>query len=228
MKIIFFITALFISAQTFATVDDSNLWFNANANGKIGTKTLVYVEVQPRMVEDWAHLAAVIGRVAIGYTVTDKWSLWAGYGFIPWNYPARYNENRPYLQSTYTFNHDKFSFVNRTRFEFRMIEDRAETSMRARHLLRTLYQFDEVNKLFLIVWDELFYNFNTVLANANKGPATPHEGLDQNRIFVGLGHKFGENLHHFIEGGYLNQYIVRFQKDNASNHVLAFQYIYSF
>lgn len=219
---------LLMSAQSFATVDDSNLWINANASGKIGEKTLAYMEVQPRMVDDWGHVGATLFRAALGYSMTDKWSLWGGYGVIPWNFPNSFMENRPYLQSTYTINHGRFTFINRTRMEFRLIENRQETALRARHLLRTLYNFDEVNKLFFVVWDELFYNFNTVPGSTNKISATPHEGFDQNRIFVGLGRKFGEKSNHFVEGGYLNQYVVRYEKPNASNHTLAFQYIYSF
>lgn len=203
------------------TVSDNNLWINANTSGKLTEKVLAYAEIQPRLVDDSSQLGAAMYRVALGYAMTDKWSLWAGYGLIHFNYPDHFLENRTYLQSTYNFNYDKWSVSNRSRFEFRRLEDRAETALRLRHQIRSLYEIHEANKIFFVLWDELFYHLNTV-------PGTNHKGFDQNRIFGGVGHKFGEKLNHFFEVGYLNQYIVRFEKANVTNDILALQYIYNF
>jgi hypothetical protein len=228
MKIFSLIFLFFTSINTFATVDDSSLWINMNTSGKIAEKTLAYFELQPRFVNDMKDTGAIIYRTALGYQITDHLSLWAGYGYISWKHNSSYHENRPFLQSIHNFTTGRFTFINRTRFEMRDIQDRPETSLRLRHLIRSLYQFDEEHKLFVVFWDEVFYNFNTVQATFNTIPPTPREGFDQNRVFLGLGHRFGEKNQHFIESGYLNQYVVRYAKANASNHALAFQYIYNF
>lgn len=222
MRILFLLVTLLTTTQLYSAVtEDTGAWINANSSGKIGESTLLYLEAQTRIVEDLNHVGANILRGAFGYSFTDKWSLWAGYGFIAYNFPSHFTENRPYLQSTYNYTFDNLTIINRTRLEFRMLEDKPETALRARHLLRTLYQFDATNKYMLVVWDEFFYNLNSV-------PGTPQEGFDQNRIFLGIGHKFGKNSHHFVEGGYMNQYVVRFEKNNTSNHNMAFQYIFSY
>lgn len=222
MKILIPFLALFLSLSSYSNeVEDTGSWINANSSGKIGEQTLLYLEAQTRIVDDLNHIGSNILRGALGYSITDKWSLWAGYGFIASNYPNHLTENRPYLQSAYSFSVDNLTVINRTRFEFRILEDKPETALRARHLLRTLYQFDSAHKYMLVLWDELFYNINSVAG-------TPQEGVDQNRIFLGLGHKFGKKAQHFVEGGYLNQYVVRYEKDNALNHIMAFQYIFSY
>lgn len=222
MKKLISLCLLLNLSSSFATADDTQLWANFNTTGKLTNKTLGYGEIQPRLIDDWNQLNGMIYRAALGYQVTDQLSLWGGYGLIHWNYPSHYLENRPYLQSTYNFTYDnRFTVLNRTRFEGRILEDKPKTSLRLRHLLRTTYLLREESKVYLVLWDELFYNFNTL-------PGINHEGFDQNRIFAGIGHKFGDKLQHFIEGGYLNQYVIKYEKANGSNHTLAFQYSYSF
>lgn len=224
MKYLLIITTLIsvvVSAGAHATTDDTQMWFNTNTTGKITDKVLGYGEIQPRLMNDWNELNSVLYRAAIGYSVTDKWSVWGGYGLVHWNYPTHYVENRPYLQSTYNFSYAKLTVSNRTRFEGRRLEDRPKTGLRLRHLLRNMYLLNEANKVYFVLWDELFYNFNTI-------PGVNHEGFDQNRVFTGIGHKFGDKLQHLFEGGYLNQYVVKYEKANGSNHALAFQYTYNF
>lgn len=164
-------------------------------------------------------------RVAVGYQATEKLSLWAGYAFMDFKKPVEFDENRPFLQSTYSYSVDQFTLINRTRYEFRHLQGREETSMRLRHLVRSLYQFNQSYKLFLVLYDELFYNLNTI---ENASAPNPHKGFDQNRAFLGVGHRFGETNNHFFELGYMNNYIVRYSKDNQVNHILAAQYIYNF
>jgi hypothetical protein len=223
-----FVLFILFSINSYATVDDSQLWINLNTIGKISEKTLAYFEVQPRFLNDMKDNSGIIYRTAFGYQLFDHFSVWAGYGYISWKHNSSFREHRPFLQSIHNITKGNFTLINRTRFEFREIQDRPETSLRFRHLLRSLYQFNEENKLFVVLWDEIFYNFNTLTATSNTVPPTPREGFDQNRFFIGLGHRFGENNQHFIEGGYLNQYVVRYLKENTSNHALAIQYIFNF
>jgi hypothetical protein len=227
MKKIFLFFILF-SMTTYASVDDSQLWINLNTTGKISEKTLAYFELQPRFLNDMKDSSGIIYRTALGYQLFNHFSVWAGYGYITWKHNSSFKEHRPYLQTLHNLTRGRFSFVNRTRFEFRDIQDRPEISLRFRHLVRSLYQFDDENNYFVVLWDELFYNLNTLTATSNTSPATPREGFDQNRAFLGLGHRFGETNQHFIEAGYLNQYVVRFLKENISNHTLALQYMYNF
>lgn len=222
MKICILTLFIFLGSTVNAkTSDDNQLWLNTNTSGKISENILAYGEFQPRLMNDWNQLNSILYRMGLGFNFKPDWSLWAGYALVHMNYPNHYLESRPYLQSSYTFNLSQLSIINRSRIESRNFEDHPKTGIRFRHMLRGTYLFEETKQLYLVLWDEIFYNFNTV-------PGINHEGFDQNRIFLGLGHKFGEKLRHFIEGGYLNQHVVRYKKVNASNHALTFQYTFNF
>jgi hypothetical protein len=225
MKVIILFFMLLNISPVNATVNDSNLWVNTNFTGKVRDRYLVYGEFQPRFISDMSDLGVYMYRAAIGYQISEPFSLWAGYAYMDFKRPVEFDENRPFLQSTHNYSYDQFTLINRTRLEFRHLQGREETSTRLRHLVRSLYQFNQSKKLFLVLYDELFYNLNTI---ENSKAPNPREGIDQNRAFIGMGHRFGEKSNHFFELGYMNNYIVRYLKDNLVNHVLAAQYIYNF
>lgn len=181
---------------------EAQLWYTVTAQGGIGEHFLYYLEAQPRFGKDDAR---AILRAAGGVRLGQDMSLWLGQGWIPYRLwegePAlRQGESRLYQQFLYT---PKFGQVRgqlRARLEQRFLPGTTEVSHRARVLLRGAHPVAAEGRLSLIVWDEVFYHLNSV-ANA------PSAGFDMNRVFVGVGWKYGD--HSSVEVGYLNVFMRR-------------------
>src|SRR5262249_18643616 len=95
-------------------------WFQISGTGPIVGNWKLFLEAQPRVGTDAANgdtnFRALVLRSAIGYQITEPWSLWAGYAYIPSFNPSRH-EQRAFQQSLVVTNAGPFKIVNRTRFE---------------------------------------------------------------------------------------------------------------
>src|SRR5262245_6327947 len=177
-------------------------WFQITATGPIRGNWKLFLEVQPRVGTDPANsdtnLRALIVRSAMGYQITEPWSLWAGYGYHPSFNPSR-DENRAFQQSTFVTKAGPFNMINRTRFEERFIEDAGQPALRLRHQLWLGYPLPRWPAWSLVAAEEPFVNLNTV----HDGP---HAGFDQNRLYLGVSRQVGPHLR--VEADYLNQFVL--------------------
>lgn len=175
-------------------------WMSINTNVYLTDKVRAFLEVSPRLTENQTNLSTGILRPAIGYDLTDNWTVWAGYVMIASNKPNdnNYNfEHQSYQQLTYR------TTIGNTNYELRnALEERylpSDVGFRTRNRLRAEYIFPNQNTWSLVGYDEIFMNFNDVSAsNVRSGAA-------QNRAYVGVGYRFNTNVQ--LETGYMNQYV---------------------
>ena len=148
-------------------------------------------------------LGAVLTHDAIGYKLNDNHVFHLGYGFKHSNDPYSkipVNENRAWEQYTYSTPTFMGGFSARSRLEQRTvsISEGRNVGIRFRQQLKLSYPLND--KWSLVGSDEIFVNANT----PGWGPVA---GLDQNRVFVGVGYKIDKVWR--TEIGYMNQYINR-------------------
>lgn len=206
------------------TVEDFQVWGNITALGNFGSlnpnnpdlkKFRWWMEGQGRFGNDATQFTQSLIRPGLGYAITDKIVVWAGYAWAPTAEPLTlntghpFNEHRIWQQVTWA---DNFSFGRlsaRSRFEQRFFDHNApisgddDVAHRFRQLVKLAVPITPIDpNLTFIVQSELFIAMNTV-----GNPGFISRGYDQNRAFAGLGYKI--NQYATVELGYMNQFINR-------------------
>jgi hypothetical protein len=173
-------------------------WHLATATGRVDGPWLYYLEAQPRVgLRD----SRAILRSAFGYSPLKNLSLWVGYAWIPVAaYDAephlRLNESRLYQQLSYEHGFGPLRLSDRLRLEQRFLAAAPSgVAWRIRNQVRGAWGLGSERRTSLILWDEIFFDLNTV-------PGGPQTGFDQNRAFAGVGFKLTD--HFTLEVGYLN------------------------
>ena len=143
--------------------------------------------------------------------------LWYNYG-IPEVGQRAYPEFRVALQTSLYSPLPGATLANRVRLEGRDIRDRAglfEQVLRLRYQIKVVRPFDgepiHRGSTYGVAFDEVFLN--------GGSDVTGHHAFDQNRLFVGLGHAFTDDV--AVEVGYFNQ--IQQEKDGVHmdiNHIL--------
>ncbi len=190
------------------------LWGNVTVNGRFAKDSpwVYWGDISLRSAQQFSTpidnernmvLGAVVTHDAIGYKFNDNHVMHVGYAFQHSNDPyskTPVNENRAWEQYTYSTPTFMGGFSARSRLEQRTvnISEGRNVGVRFRQQLKLSYPLDD--KWSLVGSDEIFVNANT----PGWGPVA---GLDQNRVFVGVGYKFDKVWR--TEVGYMNQYINR-------------------
>lgn len=183
------------------------------------SRLLLWFDGHARFTDDASDLGVSIIRPGLGWRVSDRLDLWAGYARIVSRRDGAPNieENRIWQQATYPVA-ELFggALLGRTRLEQRLRETGADTGWRARQFLRWERRFAG-SPVSALVSNELFVNFN----NADWGQRS---GFDQNRVFAGGAWRPAPRLR--FEGGYLNNYIDLAGPGGQTNHnVVAFAFV---
>ena len=196
---------------------DFRLWSPIYLTVKLPSSFLGFMEVNPRFGDDVSEIDQLFFRPALGYQVTDHLSIWQGYAWIGSYQPRFTGEHRSFQQVIYSRKFSSFKLLSRSRFEQRVI-DRAEgTALRARTLLRADFPLPKAPSWAFVVYDEIFVNVNS----ARNGP---REGLDQNRVFVGMNRKVTNYFN--VDVGYQLQALNNGKSGliNQMNHILLIQF----
>ncbi len=210
------------------TVADNNTWLQFSL-----TAPLVHPADRPspwrlsldspeRFANDSHQYAQGTWRGAIGYTLTPHWSAWAGYGFSRTGEPytrTPYDEHRPFQQLAWKDQAGTFSLQYRLRLEERLPDTGEDLGLRLRHQVRVSHPLPLAQPLSWLVWGEVFLNLNATDYGARRG-------LDQYRVFAGLGWQWSEVAR--LEGGYLHHFTPRRGQPDRVNHVLALSLALSF
>lgn len=213
--------ASFAPAVVAQTVDDGGAWFGWFAQGKLAAAdgSLAplrwWLDVQDRQRDEGEHFDQLLLRPGLGYALTDRFTVWAGYAYIATD-PVRrdeFGENRLWQQLTYNAPTDGFTLQGRARLEERFVETEGDTGYRLRVLAKAMVPLVADKSLFASVWDEAFWDLN----DTDWGERT---GFRQNRAFAGLGLQLDDAPKVWIEVGYMNQWIDRRGPDKE-NHVLS-------
>lgn len=162
----------------------------------------IWLEAQSRWDEHWTHWYQGMARAALGYSLSDRATVWMGYTFLPTQ-----NIGKPYFAQQdlwpafrYTLPTEVGTFTFRTMWETNFIVA-GSIRERPRQMIRFTHPFDFEPRLTLVAWDEVFVRVNST-------PIGGQAGFDQNRAFLGAGWSFNPDFR--VELGYLNQYV-----DNA-------------
>ena len=167
--------------------------------------------------DDASRFNQGILRTALGLKVRDV-RLWLGYGYIPSD-PIGVDdvieEHRIFQQLTYggRFENSDWAYSIRTRLEQRNVETGDDLGHRFRQFVKVSYHgFDPNSPWYLSFWDEVFVNINDTDWGADSG-------VDQNRLFIGIGRRVSQSTN--VEVGYLNQFLPRDDRDDGLNHIIS-------
>lgn len=215
------VLVLSIVTQTVRADDllqDAGSWMQLVGEGSLKfidpklEKGRIWIEGQSRFDQNWDHWYQGMVRAAVGYQITDRATLWAGYTWLPTQ-----NVGKAYLSQQDIW--PAFRYVMPTSFGTLMLRTMIETNflrgddvrVRPRQMIRFMHPFEFEPRLSLITWDEFFVRVNST-------PSGGQSGFDQNRAFMGLGWTFNKSVR--VEGGYLNQYLDDATHTNNTMHHL--------
>jgi len=201
-------------------LQDAGSWLQVVGEGSLKAvdpsleKGRIWLEGQSRWDDNWGHWYQGMARAAVGYSLSDRATIWAGYTFLPTqnvgkNYVAQqdvwpaFRYVLPTSIGTVTF---------RTMIESNFLPGNGnDVRVRPRQMIRFMHPLEFEPRLSLITWDEFFVRVNST-------PAGGQSGFDQNRAFAGLGWTFNNSFR--AEAGYLNQYLDDATHTNNTMHHL--------
>ncbi len=218
----------FTSSAAWAEIQsDTGVWGVAMARGNfaylnsdLSKRWLWWVEGQARFREccnDNFALNQSLLRPGLGYALTDQSTVWVGYARVENYLPDHTDipENRIWEQYMWSGKTPLGAFTFRPRLEQRFQANGGDMGSRFRQFLKFSWPISFLPEgTDFVVWDEVFVN----LYQTDWAPqVSSHQGLDQNRAFVGIGYRFTPEIK--TEIGYLNQYIATQEsaKDRMNN-----------
>jgi len=206
--------AIQLAPPSYAQMEhDLQLWTPVTFDSRIYRNLRGYLEINPRIGDNVTRMSQLLVRPALQYRVNDGCSLFAGYLWATtYQNGDVLHEHRLWEQVLFDKDIKRFSIINRTRLEQRMFPHLADTGNRLRHMLKLEYDLNK--KLYLVASDELFINLNSV----KNGPQA---GIDQNRIFAGVGVRPLPKTR--VEAGYQFQWINRTDQFDLGNHAIVIQ-----
>ena len=187
-----------LAGETFK--NDLGLWTAVNISLPIKGKFESRFQISPRWLDNATDFNQFILHGLLGYRFNKHVSFFQGHAWSTLYIPNFRREQRPYQELTISHNVRKLSFDHRFRFEERFIQDIEGISLRARYRIKGTYPLDKKEKWSLVLFDELFVNLNSHFGG-------PRAGIDHNRIYAGVNHKFNENIS--TELGYQLQHVHR-------------------
>ena len=138
-------------------------------------------------------------RTALGYSITDRLTIWAGYTYLPTG-----NSNRKIIGEQAAWPAIRYlvptpigTLMLQEMLELRFVKG-DNPGVRTRTMAKFLHSFEFEPSLGVVLWDEVFFNANNVANNPLYGLS----GFNQNRVFAGLSWTFNENTR--VEFGYMN------------------------
>ena len=212
-----FVVAVDAAAQTAdPTVQDERLWFVGIVQDRVKKDSQWRWQVENilRSREGVSELDVYGLRPSIHYALTSRSSVAGGYGIAIQPIVGGGGntiEHRTFQQYAWSGAVGGGTLALRSRIEQRFIENNSGLQNRFRQQVRFSHVIRKGSRFSAIGYDELFVHLNTTTRYV--------KGIDQNRIFGGLG--FALNPKTRIEGGYLNQFSPGHGKSAKMNHVLS-------
>lgn len=199
--------------------DDFSTWISSTYQTDFGgSPYLAFLELAPRTKQDNNQFAQVIVRPLLGYKLTKKLQLWAGY-----TWQGEHNEQSDFEMATNDIMEQlqwidnwtpSLNFQYRFRLEQRLFAHENDTGHRMRHRVRFVYSLAD-SQAYLIASDELFVYFNSI--DDGRLAHSVQTGINQNRSYVGIGYKLLPQLN--IDTGYQLQYVHNYGTPDVTNHI---------
>ncbi|MCQ8103396.1 DUF2490 domain-containing protein [Methylomonas sp. SURF-2] len=211
--------ALSMSAQATPANDDMGVWISNTFQTDFGgSPYLAFLELHPRTRSDNSKFNQMIVRPLLGYKVTKKLQLWAGY-----TWQGEYNDQTDFELATNDIMEQlqwidnwtpQLNFQYRFRLEQRLFAHEDDVGHRMRHRVRLVYSIPD-SKAYLIALDELFVYFNDI--ETGRLSHSVQSGVNQNRSYVGVGYKLAPFVN--VDTGYQLQYVHNYGSPDLVNHV---------
>src|SRR5262245_52867862 len=161
-----------------AADEDFGAWFAVSANGALpeplndgrGSWRL-WLDGALRFGDDASRLSQALIRPGVGYSLSNAWTVWAGYAYIHTEPPyaaTETDEHRIWEQVIWSGAIGSLKLSSRTRLEQRFFSGGSETGWRLREFIKLTQPLDSRDVLSLVVSDEPFVNLN----DANLTPST--------------------------------------------------------
>ena len=195
--------------------NDFGLWTAVNVNAPITEKVLSRFQFSPRWLDNSTDFNQFILHALLGYKVNEHLTFFQGYAWSTLYIPSFRREQRPYQELIISHEVNKLSFEHRFRCEERFLQGVDDVTLRARYSVKGIYPLDKKKKWSLVLFDEIFFNLNSHFDG-------PQAGLDQNRIYAGINHKFTENIS--TDLGYQLQH--QYRKGSALDTLNHFVFFY--
>ncbi len=211
-----------LSVTTYAADDllqDAGSWLQVVGEGSLKVidpkleKGRIWLEGQSRFDDDWNHWYQGMVRAAVGYSLSDRATIWTGYTWLPTQNlgKAYVSQQDVWPAFRYVLPTDYGTWMFRTMVETNFLKG-DDVRIRPRQMIRLTHPLNFEPRLSLIAWDEFFIRANSTQFGGKSG-------FDQNRAFAGLGWTFNSNFR--VEAGYLNQYLENTtHTGNTMHHLL--------
>jgi hypothetical protein len=206
---------------------DSGSWMQGVVEGSLKAidpsleKGRFWVEGQARFDDNFDHWYQGMVRTAIGYSLSDRATIWAGYTWLPTQNigKAYVSQQDVWPAFRYILPTDMGTFMFRTMIESNFIKG-DEVRVRPRQMVKFTHPLELEPRLSLVAWDEFFIRTNSTQYGGKSG-------FDQNRAFAGLGWSFNPNIR--TEIGYMNQYVDDAKHiDSTMRHLVMGSMFFSF
>ncbi|ADK99992.1 DUF2490 domain-containing protein [Brevundimonas subvibrioides] len=190
-----------VSAAPAAAQTDTQAWAAAFASGPVrdGGRVLVWWDAHARFREEGDRLDTTILRPGVGWRVSPRLDLWAGYAHVTLRRPGPDGEeHRAWQQATYPIAGIAGGrLTGRTRIEQRFREGGDDTGWRVRQFVRWSRP---------VAWPAVSVVLsNETFVGLNETDWGQGDGYDQNRAFAGVGWQVTPTFR--LEGGYMHQRI---------------------
>jgi Protein of unknown function (DUF2490) len=184
--------------------EDDGAWMQTVVEGSLKDvdptleKVRLWVEGQARFNHDFNQFYQGMLRVGLGYSLSDRATMWAGYNWLPTQQfnKAAISEQDAWTAFRYTLPTELGTVSFRTMLESSFLKGN-DVRFRARQMVRFSHPMTFEPRLSVIAWDEAFVRINSTQYGGKSG-------FDQNRAFAGVGWTVNPNAR--FELGYMNQY----------------------
>ncbi len=185
MKIIILVIGIIISVSYAFAADDGDFqyWDTEGISWKLGQDWKIELEEEMRLGDNGGNFYYEHLDLGLTYSGLAEWlDLGLNYRQVSEKKSGKWKEeNRPHMNATLKWELWDFGFSNRSRFEYRNIED-ADNSWRYRNKLTVKLPL-KLTKFEIqpYVADEIFYDFDK-------------ETLNRNRLYTGFSFKLFKDL----------------------------------
>ncbi|WDA41709.1 DUF2490 domain-containing protein [Erythrobacter sp. BLCC-B19] len=201
---------ILLAAAPAAAEEDGNIWLGQFATINASEAVFVRAEAQQRFTQDAERLGQLLLRGLVGYRISDKASIGAGYAYVMTDPvgPAKLNEDRVYQELNLRLIESEggTTLDSRTRLEWRSFRERPDSAWRLRQFVQLRVPVSENNKI--VAFTEPFIDLDD--GTVQRG------GLSVWRNFVGVSIPLTKGVE--VVPGYLNQQVFRDGEDR-SDHV---------
>lgn len=189
--------------------EDFNIWTGQFVTVDVGEDIFIRAEAQERFTNDADRLGQLLLRSLVGYRVSEKVSIGAGYAYILTDPvgPAEVNEHRFYQEVNVRLLETSggITLDSRNRFEQRTFEEDGELALRFRPFVQLRVPINDRAKF--VAYTEPFIALNE----------TPlqRDGIGLWRNFAGVSVPLTEGIE--VVPGYLNQQVFRDGEDRTDH-----------